>query len=255
MKSTSTRIPIDRPTIRRCVFMLWILVVLLAVGQVTAQEFNWLESWVFAGRPEADFRKRLQDQARVKIDQVDNICKLTASQKQKLLLATKGDVDRFFREIEAARKETSGLNAQDRNAVQQAWAKINPLATRLQSGLFNDDSLFSKVLPRTLDELQSSEYSRVMEEQTRRLHRALVLDTVASLEESLPLLSSQREKLVELILKQEIKPINGPMETYLGYAKLSKIPENELETFLDRKQVIVLKQLIGRYEMVLQNLQ
>lgn len=234
--------------------MLGLGLALNAPRTCTAQEVNWIESWVFTGRSEDDVRKRLKEQVVLKVDQVDAACSLSEAQKRKLTLACKGDVDRFFRDIKSAREKTSGVKPQNANGIQEAWAEIRPLATRLQEGLFNEGSLFSKVLAQTLDDRQASEYSRTMREQMERRHRALVLDAVASLEEGLPLLQAERDRLVELALSQELKRFPGAMESFVGFAKLHKIPEADLKATLGEEQAAKFKQLLGRYDKILETL-
>lgn len=220
-----------------------------------AQQQDWIQSWLFNGRTEANVRLGLQNQAEQKLSQLKEHCSLSEEQATKLKLAAAGDVNRFFHEVELARKATKGLDQQNQNAVQQAWAVVSPLTTRLNAGLYNEKSLFSKVMSSTLDAAQILEYKRLLAEQLERRHHAMVLTTVSTIEDSLPLVADQRTKLIELLDAQKIKALQQQgMETYVGYAKLAKVPEEELEKLFDKEQVQALKKLRDRYAPVVQML-
>jgi hypothetical protein len=218
-----------------------------------AQEQDWIQAWVFNGRTEASVRLGLQNQAEQKLDQLKENCQLTDEQHTKLKLAAAGDINRFFHEVALARKATTGLDQQDQNAVQEAWNVVSPLTTRLTTGLFGEKSLFAKVMARTLDASQVIEYRRLLEEQLERRYHAVVLTTVSTIEDSLPLVREQRAQLIELLDRQKLKsaPQQG-METYIGYAKLAKVPDAELEKIFDKDQLKTLQSLRQRYAPVVQ---
>jgi hypothetical protein len=219
-----------------------------------AQEQDWIQSWLYNGRTEASIRLGLQNQAEQKLTQLREQCRLTEEQATKLKLAAAGDVNRFFHDVEKARKATKGLDQQNQNAVQEAWNVVSPLTTRLSAGLYDEKSLFSKVMTSTLDAAQVEEYKRLLAEQLARRHHAMVLTTVSTIEESLPLVGEQRTKLIELLDAQKLKAVQPQqgLETYVGYAKLAKVPEAELEKLFDKDQVKALKSLRDRYGPIIQ---
>jgi len=219
----------------------------------SAQQQDWIQSWLFNGRTDASVRLGLQNQAEQKLAQLKEQCRLTEEQATKLKLAAVGDVNRFFHEVEQARKATKGLDQQNQNAVQEAWAVVSPLTTRLNSGLYDEKSLFAKVMSSTLDAAQVDEYKRLLTEQLERRHHAVVLTTVSTIEDSLPLVADQRKKLVDLLDAQKVKTSQQQgMETYVGYAKLAKVPEAELEKLFDKEQMKALKSLRDRYAPIVQ---
>ncbi len=220
------------------------------------QEQDWIQSWVFNGRSEKSVRERFETLANQKIELLQTSCQLTEEQTSKLRLAVAGDISRFFHEVARVRQATAGLKMQDQNAVQEAWVIISPLATRVQQGIFEGESLLSKVLANTLNSVQQQEYNRIIEARTQRRYHAIILTTVATIEESLPLLEAQRSKLVALMDQQELKLKNVPngYETYIGYVKLAKIPDSELAAFLDQEQLATIKRITERYAPILQTL-
>ncbi len=221
---------------------------------LTQQQQDWIQSWLYNGRTEASVRLGLQHQAEQKLTQLKDQCRLTEEQAVKLKLAAAGDVNRFFHEVEQARKATKGLDQQNQNAVQEAWAVVSPLTTRLNAGLYEEKSLFAKVMASTLDAAQVGDYKQLQAEQLERRHHAMVLTTVSTIEESLPLVQDQRTKLVELLDAQKLKAIQPQqgLETYVGYAKLAKVPEADLEKLFDKEQMKTLKILRDRYAPIVQ---
>lgn len=219
-----------------------------------AQEQDWIQSWLFNGRTEASVRLGLQNQAEQKLALLKEQCRLTDEQAMKLKLAAAGDVNRFFHDVAQARKATKGLDQQNQNAVQEAWNVVSPLTVRLNAGLYGDKSLFTKVMSSTLDPSQIEEYKRLLADQLERRHHAMVLTTVSTIEDSLPLVQEQRKKLIELLDAQKLKaaPPQQGLEAYVGYAKLAKVPQADLEKLFDKEQLKVLKTLRERYAPIIQ---
>ena len=106
----------------------------------------------------------------------------------------------------------------------------------------------------TLEAGQIEEYKHLLAEQLERRFHAMVLTTVSTIEESLPLVADQRVKLIELLDAQKLKgiPPQQGLETYVGYAKLAKVPEAELEKLFDKEQMKTLKILRDRYAPIVQ---
>ncbi len=245
----------DHRQLRRTITHVWFFVcIAVFANRVSAQQQDWIQSWLFNGRTEASVRLSLQNQAEQRLLQLKEQCRLTEEQASKLKLAAAGDINRFFHEVERARKATKGLDQQNQNAVQEAWAVVSPLTTRLNAGLFNEKSLFAKVMASTLDAAQVDEYKQLLAQQLERRHHAMVLATVSTIEDSLPLVKDQRAKLIELLDAQKLKalPQQQGLETYVGYAKLAKVPEAELEKLFDKDQMKTLKTLRDRYAPIVQ---
>lgn len=230
----------------------WTMQLLLSPSAL-AQQQDWIQSWLFNGRTETVVRENLQNQAVQKLSLMKDVCNLRDDQLAKLKLAAAGDVNRFFHEVAQARKATSGIDQQDQNAVQAAWNIVSPLTTRLQAGIYDEKSLFSKVMTSTLDDVQVREYKRVIQEQIDRRHHALVLSLVSTLEEKIPFVGEQREKLIALLDAQTVKDAKQQgLESYIGFAKLSKIPDEELAKVFDKDQLKTLVAVRERYAGVIQ---
>jgi len=225
----------------------------VAATTLHAQQPDWIQSWLFNGRTEIAVRQSLQNQAEQKLSLMKDICNLSEDQHAKLKLAAAGDVNRFFHEVAQVRKATAGVDQQNQNAIQEAWLVVSPLSTRLQAGIFDEKSLFVKVMTNTLDEAQVKKYKRVLQEQIDRRHHAMVLAVVSTLEENIPLVGEQRDKLIALLDAQTIKEVKQQgMEAYIGYAKLGKVPDEELEKLFDKDQLKTLKAVRERYAAIVQ---
>ncbi len=234
------------------VFGLSLALVCVLAPAASAQQ-DLLQSWLFNGRTETAVRQGLNSQAEQRLMQLKEFCDLTEEQTAKLKFAAAGDVNRFFLEVAKVRKSTKNLDQNDQNAVQEAWQVISPLSERLQQGIFNDGSLFAKVMASTLDEQQIATYKRLLKEQVDRKHHALVMSAVSTIEESIPMVDGQREKLVALLDAQEVKDAKRMgLEAYIAYAKLAKVPEEELAKIFDKDQVKALAKLRERYAGIVQ---
>src|SRR5262245_29289717 len=97
-------------------------------------------------------RRLLEGRLTEKVAIVDRFCRLTSAQTQRLHLAGRGDIKRFFDRIDSLRS-TFQERPEDEN--DRAWAdrlKVEAGAFRraLNSGAFEEGSLFAKILRTTL---------------------------------------------------------------------------------------------------------
>ena len=119
--------------------------------------FDW---WLFgnSGGPSAT-RARFFRILRQKSDAVAQRCGLSEPQKQRLLLAGRGDISRFFERVERLRKKFSDVknDNQRRNAFFDEH--VLPLEAVLNAGPFDDNSLFSKTIAAGLSAEQAARRS------------------------------------------------------------------------------------------------
>lgn len=99
-----------------------------------------------------DFVRRLEKILQSKVEGIDRGCKLTDSQRLRLLLAGRGDMKRLFDRIDDSRRQFVGMEI-DRvvrlrgNPMQVSAQELQPL---VRKGPFDDNSLFVKIMQRTL---------------------------------------------------------------------------------------------------------
>ena len=132
------------------------------------QEARGLESVgesVFGARgPQAlkDFRSRLDRILNRKLESARRLWRLSDTEIRKVELAGRGDIRRLFAEIEEHRRDLNtakqGVNAVfDDNPLNH---RTSALRSKLRSGPFEEDSLFSKSLKAMLSPEQAAQYER-----------------------------------------------------------------------------------------------
>jgi hypothetical protein len=222
--------------------------------RVFIQEANF-DQWVFQGRgDEGAARQRIESTLKLRIDDVHRICDLSEAQKQKLALAARGDIKRFFELVAAAREEFRAVQ-NDPNAFNAIWQDIQPLQQKMANGLFGETSLFAKTLRKTLTAEQSLKYKANMDERHRYRHKAMVAAALATLENSIPLRNDQHAALVKLIVDKSPPPqASGQYNHYVVMYQISKLPENEVNALLDEHQQKLLSQQLDQFRGMAQML-
>jgi hypothetical protein len=85
------------------------------------------------------------------INKVASSRPFTPEQRQKLVLAGRGDIKRLFDRIEEERTKFEALRS-DLNKCEQFLLDLRPLHKRLHRGPFESDSLFSKTLKKMVED-------------------------------------------------------------------------------------------------------
>lgn len=104
----------------------------------------------------AETRARFARILQRKLDSLSGRCGLTEPQKQRLQLAGRGDISRFFERVERLRVEFSEVknDLARRNAFFEQ--QVLPLEAVLNGGPFDDNSLFSKTVSTSLTAEQTA---------------------------------------------------------------------------------------------------
>lgn len=194
------------------------------------------DQWVFGGRNIPSIRARLDSLLALQIDDADRMCGLTDLQRKKLQLAGKGDVKHFFDRV-AEKKRRFQLVKNDQNKIGEIFQEIQPLQTALNSGPFDEGSIFFKTIRKTLDEAQMAKYEQVLRDKRLFRYRAKVELVVATLDQSVGLRADQRKKLVKLILDETPPPRKyGQYDYYIVLHQASRLPEAKLRPIFDAPQ-------------------
>jgi hypothetical protein len=116
-------------------------------------------------RDERQARKLLPRLVEMEIDSVDRACKLTPAQKEKLQVAGRGDIERFFKSVAELKPRTERIydeNDAEKGELDEAIESLlkdsKTLRNTLDSGEFGGDSLFGKTLKATLTPDQAAAY-------------------------------------------------------------------------------------------------
>ena len=219
-----------------------------AMQQLQVQNFempeNQFDSWVFQNlQTVAAARKKLEQMLTMQLDDVDQTCQLTPSQRKKLQLAGRGDMLLFFEQVEIVRKKFL-LVRKDQQKFNEIWQDISPLQVRFQAGLFGDESFYQKTLRNMLKGEQLSKYAQVDGERRMFQYRAKVELVVAMLENAMPLRDEQRQNLITLVIKETKPPrsFGQQQDYYVVMWNISKIPEKTLRPLFKDAEWKVLNQ-------------
>lgn len=110
------------------------------------------DRWVFVdGRSEPERRKYLEEILRSKVELAGVLHDLTAAQRAKLRLAGRGDIKRFFDQVED-RRNAFEIERRTFKTAYPALQRLVPLSQIYQEGPFDDGSLFAKTLRKIEDE-------------------------------------------------------------------------------------------------------
>jgi hypothetical protein len=105
------------------------------------------DSWLFGDIQDGRARRQwLEYRLRVKTTQVASKHELSPEQIKKLQLAGRGDIKRFFDQVEEMRLRFEELRANIPAGQRFLSNELCPLRTQFQTGSYGNDSLFNKTL-------------------------------------------------------------------------------------------------------------
>ena len=170
----------------------------------------------------------------MRIDDLDRVCRITEAQKNKLRLAGRGDIKRFFDKVEALkRKFQQGQNDPNTNI----WQEIQPLQVELNAGLFGDDSIYAKTIRRTLSPDQEARFEGLARERINVRFRATVEWFVAHLDKGLGLTEDQRQRFIDLLVRETRAPRKfGQGDYWYLMLRMAGLPETKLKPIFDAPQ-------------------
>ncbi len=223
----------------------------LGQAQVRAQPNDILSMYLFNGADEATFRRQLEQSSQIRIDRIAEVVDLDAAQRSKLELASHGDLCRFYRELALLRQKVKGLDPQDHNDFQAAWAHIGPVQQRLSKGIIDENSLSQRILQNLLSDQQQARYQQFQQERKKAQLRALLRISVAELEQVVPLTEKQRTELIKLLDQSSLAENGTPdrqQQAFYGHILLAQVPDEQLEKLLDEQQRLALSKWIAPYK-------
>jgi hypothetical protein len=213
-----------------------------AQGKFVMDENNF-NGWLFQGTAQVPNE---ESEVTLMVEAIDRTCHLTAEQKDKLRLAGHGDYARFDQKVNDLRSECIG-KTYDQKEIQELYQKFQPLTQQYQAGMLGADSLFSKVVNQLLAPEQREEYEAAEAERRKTRHAAKVRLFVAILEQSCPLKASQRDAMVDLLLKETQPALrSSEYDWYVVIVQAAKIPDSKLKPILDQAQMTYVKKITGQ---------
>jgi len=214
-----------------------------ALSTVRAQfimDDNQFNGWLYQGSGQAPNE---ESEVTLMVEAIDRSCHLTAEQKDKLRLAGHGDYARFEQKVNDLRSECVG-KTYDQNEMQALYQKFQPLTQQYQTGMLGSTSLFAKVVHRVLTPEQTEEYEAAEAERRKTRHAAKVRLFVAILDQSCPMKASQRDAMVNLLLKETQPALRSSQyDWYVVMVQAARIPDSKLKPILDQAQMTYFKKI------------
>ena len=206
------------------------------------QEANF-DQWVFQGSGNAAAgRARINSQLKLKLDELNRVCDLTEEQQKKLTLAARGDMKRFFDQVEEVRRKFLKVK-NDPNGFNNVWQEISPLQQKLSAGLFGDSSLFAKTIRKTLTEEQQAKYQAVVEERRKFRYRAAIEVSLHTLSNTVALRHDQHEALLKLLVEETRPPlVFGQYDNHVVMYGMSTLSAAKLKPLFDDRQWKLMQQ-------------
>ncbi len=195
------------------------------------------ESGVFGSlRTAAAARAQFGQSFSLRADEIEHACGLNETQKEKLLLAARGDMKRFFDRVEEKRKEFQ-LARTDPHKYQEFFQGLAPIRQAIAKGLFGDGSLFSKTIRSTLDPGQAARYEVVLRSRQGFREGARLELVLAVLDNALGLDAGQRRKLRKLAREETRPPKSfGYYDYQVLILQLARLPEETLKPIFREAQ-------------------
>ena len=235
-----------------------ILFAISAVGEDLGIDIEEFDSWVFEAIDGSDDPlSALQEQCNLELTRISQTIELRNDQKERLQLAGQGDINRFYRRVELARKRFLALSKQDadleeanddedddpfgnanEDVFEDVYALTEPLQKELENGLFGPGSLFHKAAKNALDPEQID----LLEQRASQLMKLRIENAVrvfvAKLGWRMPLTADQRLKVTEILLR-DIKSVGdaGPYTNFVVLYHFSKVPREQYEAIFNEHQM------------------
>jgi hypothetical protein len=217
------------------------------VDEVVAQPvFEWgdanFEQWMYQDlQNAAGARARLDSQLTMRLDELAVSCELTETQRQKLQLAGRGDIKRFFDRVEELRRKFQTVRT-DQNRIGEIVQAMQPLQMTLRAGVFTESSLFAKALRTTLTSEQSARSESSERERRRFRYQAEIEKLVSKLDDDLAMIAEERQQFVQLLLAETRPPANfSQYDGFVALVQAARIPEEKLKPLFDATQLKLLK--------------
>ncbi|MEX2112513.1 MAG: hypothetical protein WD845_04970 [Pirellulales bacterium] len=205
------------------------------------------DQWVFQGSGNAvSARAQIDARYRLQLELLTRAYDLSDAQKAKLRLAASGDTQRFFDEVEVVRQKF--LESQkDQNALGNIWQEIQPLQLKMAGGLFGEQSLYARILPKTLEGDQAAKHQAVLAERKQFRYRAAVEGAIAMLDDAVALEDKQRLALIQMLIDKTKPPATfGQFDYYFVWYRLSTLPEKDIKPLFNERQWRLLKKQLDQ---------
>ncbi len=217
-------------------------------AQFQAVQRDVMAMYLYNGSDETTFKRQLEQRTDAQVTRMVQVVKLDAAQREKLQLAARGDLSRFYRELDQVREKVKDLQPNNGPDRQRAFRDIGPLRQRIANGIIDKNSLLERVLTTMLRPEQMKVYRADLRERQLYRYQTILRMTIADLEKVVPLTAKQRSELIKL-LEQKNFPVASPqgMEAYVGHAMLARLSDEETTQLLDKEQLAAFRRFTEQF--------
>jgi len=145
-------------------------------------------------------RARLEQLLGLRLENIERVCGISETQRKKFELAGKGDIKRFFDAIDEKRRRIRAEGGGQQ--IDRIEEELSASARWLDTGVFEERSLFVKTVMKTLSADQVTRYQADGREARAFRHQAQVEGVVGIFDQALGLDNEQRRRLKKLLLVQ-----------------------------------------------------
>jgi hypothetical protein len=201
----------------------------LGRGRAVHVSDRQFDRWIFASDGGADSARMLtESRLKSRIAYIDQLCWLSQNQRKKLEVAGRGDIKRFFDRVEEKRNQFHHGEMHQAELIQE-MTEVQKMGRDYRSTIFNDRSMFGKVLGMTLDREQADRYGRNRDDARLSRHQSRVEWVALTLQKNLLLTDVQRVRLVSVLFEETRPPQRfGPSDYYGIIYQASRLPEARL---------------------------
>lgn len=212
------------------------------------QQQSIIDMYLYRGSGEQGFRRRIDGAVEARLAMISDICQIDESRRKKLEFAAKGDLARFYREVDRIAEETKHLDVRNQAEMQEAWQKVSPVYQRSRTCILDENSLLTRLLPKLLSEEQRERYDAYMTRKQERRRKTAVKIAISEIERSMPLTAEQRDALLKLLLEHPLpKKVPEGYEPFLGFIFLCRAEADALSKIFDEKEMTVIQQYRTQY--------
>ena len=187
-------------------------------------------------RGRTDRREQFESALRSRVERLDRKYGLSEGQRKKLLLAGRVEIKRHLDRAEELERKLS-LVRSDAEEYMKVLEEINTLDRVKSRELFDEGTLFAKVLGNTLTKAQTLRYQAIEQRIAAEHHQAALKWVLATWDEMLGLSPHQRERLQGLLNQSTRPPRRFGAEDYFGVLwQVSQLPEPVLKPLFREDQ-------------------
>jgi hypothetical protein len=204
-----------------------------------------LDGLILYRRDPDETRRRLDSRLKSRVEQIDRACALSKEQRNKLLVAGRGDIKRSLARLDELKNQFAAA-PDDGRKQREILAEIASFSlSTTDKDIFGANSLFSKILKNTLTPAQLAAQQKAKKDAGVAQHRTTVGWVVRSVDTWLQLRPEQHQKLEDLLIAETRPPQKwGEYDYYGVMCQAAKLSEKKLKPIFDDEQwVQIRKQL------------